>query len=168
MEEEEESTLSSLAEETDWDWPMSWLRCYQSSFHKKKKKRGKNILYASFCMTCWAFIDFISFSWINLKSVPACEGEHWRKRRHIFQFGGFRMGFKSSWNNVQARKPGSIRANQECSGFERTMNMYLGTSLHFCFSNRIFHMWDCMDMFVTFGHLAKNWMPAMGQRLLTL
>lgn len=95
------------------DWPMSWLCCYQSSFHRKKTKKRKNILYASFCMTCWAFIDFISFSWINLiESVQACEGEknnYWRKRRQIFQFGGFGMGIKSSWKNTRARKPGSTQ-----------------------------------------------------------
>lgn len=120
------------------NWAMSWLCCYQSSFRKEKKKDddGKYLIYASFCMTCWAFVDFffLCFPESNFTST----GRKNKITGNFFfpPFWSFQSGILE-W--LWGLKPSQLRMlwfgrNHEC--------VSRCTSPHYSFSNSstVFHL----------------------------
>lgn len=144
------------------DWAMSWLCCYQSSFHKKKERKKKNVLYASFCMTCWAFIDFI-FSFINLKSVWAYWSEKqlsaWQITSSNVPVWRLTMWFNSElvifWNKIILVDQSSLFSSSEWTIYCYLLHPYVSVSaiFHRCVTQRTASTW----LFVITGHLTKYW-----------
>lgn len=158
MLEEEALGLQQPAEETERcrDYVVTKAAFVRKTNKKKKEDDdGKDLIYASFCMTCWAFVDFFFplFSWIKLY-------KHWKEKQNHWIF--FFLLFPK-WDPGMTLELETFAA-ENVVVLEGTTSVYLDARHRISPSAIVerystFWHWTCSrpSLLVTFGELHAGW-----------